>query len=102
MLRKTLQTEQRSWDKLVPLVLFAYCEVPQETTGFSPFEMVYSWDPRGPLDVLRSAWITQQEETNDIVEYKRERMEAAQEAVTAHLEQAQQKQKAWYDRTARE
>lgn len=105
MLRKTLQTERRSWDKLIPLVLFAYRDVPQETTGFSPFEMVYSRDPRGPLDVLHSAWIPQQEETDDIAKYVlrvRERMEAAQEAVTASVERAQQKQKTWYDRTARE
>ena len=32
----------------------------------------------------------------------RERMEAAQEAATASVEQAQRKQKAWYDRTTRE
>lgn len=36
MLRKSLLTERRQWDKLLPLVLFAYKEVPQETTGFSP------------------------------------------------------------------
>ena len=41
MLRKVLLTERRSWDKLLPLVMFAYREVPQMSTGFSPFELVF-------------------------------------------------------------
>lgn len=39
-----------------PYLLFAYREVPQEYTGFSPFELLYGWRVRGPLDVLREEW----------------------------------------------
>ena len=39
MLCKTLPEAKRSWDKLIPLVLFAYREVLYETTGFNPFEL---------------------------------------------------------------
>lgn len=53
MLKKVLLKEKRSWDKLLPLVMFAYREVPQESTGFSPFEPIYGRDVRGPLDILR-------------------------------------------------
>ena len=45
-------TDRRSLDKLLPLVLFAYHEVPQEATGFSPFKLIYSRDVRGLLDIL--------------------------------------------------
>ena len=38
------------WDKLIPYVLFAYREVPQESTGFSPFELLYGREVRGPLE----------------------------------------------------
>ena len=48
MLRKIIDEEGRDWDKLVPYILFAYREVPQSSTGFSPFEMVYGRDVRGP------------------------------------------------------
>uniref|UniRef100_A0A8C5LYB3 Gypsy retrotransposon integrase-like protein 1 n=1 Tax=Leptobrachium leishanense TaxID=445787 RepID=A0A8C5LYB3_9ANUR len=34
-------------------LLFAYREVPQEATGFSPFELLYGRRVRGPLDLLR-------------------------------------------------
>ena len=41
MLRKTADEEGKDWDKWVPYLLFAYREVPQSSTGFSPFELVY-------------------------------------------------------------
>ena len=52
MLRRTANEEGKDWDRLLPYVLFAYREVPQESTGFSPFELLYGRKVRGPLDVL--------------------------------------------------
>ena len=37
MLRKTVTDEGKDWDRLLPYVLFAYREVPQSSTRFSPF-----------------------------------------------------------------
>ena len=56
MLRKFVTTENPNWDKDLPYLLFAYREVPQANTGFSPFELLYSRHVRGPLDVLRESW----------------------------------------------
>lgn len=56
MLQKTARSEGKDWDKLIPYVLFAYREVPQASTGFSPFELLYGRTVRGPLDVLRETW----------------------------------------------
>ena len=56
MLRKTAVEEGKDWDRLLPYVLFAYREVPQSSTGFSPFELLYGRAPRGPLDVLKETW----------------------------------------------
>jgi len=52
MIRKLVSKEGEDWDRLLPYVLFAYCEVPQSTTGFSPFELLYGRYVRGLLDVL--------------------------------------------------
>ena len=41
VLRKLVNKEGRDWDRLLPYVLFTYREVPQSTTGFSPFELLY-------------------------------------------------------------
>lgn len=41
MLKKTMDQEGKNWDLLLPYVLFAVREVPQASTGFSPFELLY-------------------------------------------------------------
>ena len=41
MLRKAVDEEGKDWDCLLPYLLFTYREVPQASTGFSPFELVY-------------------------------------------------------------
>ena len=33
--------------------IFAYREVPQASTGFSPFELLYGRAVRGPLDIVK-------------------------------------------------
>ena len=48
MLRKFTSTSQRDWDEYLPYLLFEYREVPQESTGFSPFELLYGRRGRGP------------------------------------------------------
>lgn len=40
MLRKSATDEGKDWDKLVPYLLFAYREVPQASTGFSPYVLL--------------------------------------------------------------
>ena len=55
MLRKTVNQVGKDWDRLVPNLLFAYREVPQASTGFSPFELLYGQKVRGPLDVSKSS-----------------------------------------------
>ena len=56
MLRKAATSEGKDWDKLVPYLLFAYREVPQASTGFSLFELLYGREVRGSLDVLKESW----------------------------------------------
>ena len=105
MLRRVLKGEKRDWDRMLPFVLFAYREVPQATVGFSPFELVYGRDVRGPLDVLQEDWIKNADVETDVLHYVmdvRERMEAAREIVEENARTAQQQQKTYYDKKTRE
>ena len=102
MLRKTAISEGRDWDKLLPYVLFAYREVPQASTGFSPFELLYGRPVRGPLDVLRETWEETTSGNESVVSYVLTMRDAKMsELVQENLERAQATQKKWYDRTAR-
>ena len=69
MLRKCAAEEGRDRDKMIPFLLFASREVPQESTGFSPFELLYGRDVRGPLDVLKEAWVSSKSSSQDVLSY---------------------------------
>ena len=89
----------------MPYILFAYREVPQTTTGFSPFEILYGREVRGPLDILKEEWEASERSNESVVSHIlriRERMEMVQELVQENVKEAQKRQKKWYDRAARE
>uniref|UniRef100_A0A1X7T3K8 Integrase catalytic domain-containing protein n=1 Tax=Amphimedon queenslandica TaxID=400682 RepID=A0A1X7T3K8_AMPQE len=67
MLRKVVTKEGKDWDKLIPYLLFAYREVPQASTGFSPFELVYGRTVRGPLDVIRDTWTATKDADESVI-----------------------------------
>ena len=68
MLKKTACEEGKDWDRFIPY-LFAYREVPQESTRFSPFELLYGRDVRGPLDVLKESWVTDVKGDGNVLSY---------------------------------
>lgn len=49
-------TSHKDWERYLPHLLFAYREVPQESTGYCPFKLLYGRRVRGPLDLLRKHW----------------------------------------------
>ena len=48
---------------------FGYREVPQASTGFSPFELLYGRSVRGPLAVLKESWQATESQHVSIVSY---------------------------------
>lgn len=62
MLRRMSAERPRDWDRFLPALLFAYREVPQESLGFSPFELLYGRTVRGPMGILKDLWTGEIEE----------------------------------------
>ncbi len=56
MVHKFVKEDGKNWDKWLEPLLFAVWEVPQASTGFSPFKLLYGRQSRGLLDVIREAW----------------------------------------------
>ena len=105
MLRKTISEEGKDWDKLLPYVLFAYREIPQSSTGFSPFELLYERAVRGPLDILRESWEANESGDVSVASYIlsiQEKLARMTELAHENSAQAKAHQKAWYDKNARE
>jgi len=62
MLKKLTVEKPKDWDRYLTPLLFAYREVPQMSTGFSPFELLYGRSVRGLVQTLKQCWL------NEIVE----------------------------------
>ncbi|XP_073727643.1 uncharacterized protein [Misgurnus anguillicaudatus] len=103
MLRKTIDTDGKNWDQLLPYLLFSIREVPQASTGFAPFELLYPYKPRGLLDIAKEAWEEQPCPHRSFIEHvgqMRDRMAAIYPIVREHMEKAQREQQAIYNRPA--
>ena len=63
MLHHILNSDSpRDWDRKLPYLLWAYREIPNATTGLSPYQLVYGRLGRGPLSILRDTWSDDQAE----------------------------------------
>ncbi|KAL5497407.1 hypothetical protein EMCRGX_G013874 [Ephydatia muelleri] len=105
MLQKVAADDEANWDKRVPYLLFAYREVPQDSTGFSPFDLLYGRSVRGPLDILKESWKEPKRCSENVVSYVlgvQDKLATMSEMVKDNLERAQQKQKLWYNQNARQ
>ncbi|KAM4557416.1 uncharacterized protein V3H82_017174 [Fundulus diaphanus] len=59
---------------------------------------------RGPLDVLQESWVGKKDQSVNIISYvlkMREKMEETTNLVKRNLEEVQQQQQTWYDKSAR-
>lgn len=106
MLRCYSQQKTLDWDVCLPYVLFAYREVPQETTGYSPFDLLYTWPVRGPLSVLYEMWDKPEDKTltPSVLEFvlqARERLQTMTEIANEKERKAKGKQKLHFDKKAK-
>lgn len=104
MIRKFAASNQRDWDEHFPYRLFAFREVLQESTGLSPFELLYGRRVRRPLDVLKEAWVGYEVEKENVsvhVLEMRRCLEEMSELVKENVTKAQKKQKNYYDKKSR-
>jgi len=106
MLRSLLDRFPDSWDTALPWVLFAYREVPVETLGCSPFDLLFGRSVAGPLSLVKSSWLHETDLSTakqNVVEFilsTRERLRHAVDLATEHATQQRTKAKRWYDRRA--
>ncbi|XP_068225915.1 uncharacterized protein [Palaemon carinicauda] len=88
------------WDKDLPLLLFALRSAPSESLGFSPFQMVYGHNVRGPLDLLREHWEGGSGKMNslDYILSFKEKLRSIWQWAQNNLSTSQAKMKTHYDR----
>lgn len=104
MLRKYCFENEKDWDQGIPYVLFATREVPNESLGFSPFELVFCHEVRGPLKVVKEKWLNNENPSGLLktVTDLKDKLRRAWDAAKENLKFSQRKMKTWYDKRARE
>lgn len=100
MLRAFCIQMNRDWEEGLPWLLLAAREVVQESTGFSPNDLVFGHKVWDPLALLQDKWKEVQPLHNllDYVNGFRYRLYKAQEVVKNNLASAQDKMKKLYGR----
>ena len=106
MLKRLCSEQPRKWHRFINPLLFAYHEVPQESTGFSPFELLYGRAVRGPMTILKELWTKEVEEPEVKNSYQyvfelREKLEETLKLAHSQLQKAQDKGKHYYHRKTR-
>ena len=106
MLKRLCQEREKDWDRYLEPLLFAYREIPQESLGFSPFELLYGRSVRGPLKILKELWTSEvaDGEVTNTYQYVvdlRERLEKTCQLAQESLANAQKKQHGYFNKKAR-
>ena len=93
---------QKDWDVFIPAALMAFRTSPNETTGESPFYLLYGREPLLPMDV---SLLPPADPASLIAEHRRQlvkQIELAQQIAKENIMRTQQKMKAYYDKRASE
>jgi transposase InsO family protein len=106
MLKKMCQERPRDWDRYIDPLLFAYREAPQESTGFSPSELLYGRTVRGPMRILRELWTNESEvnESKTVYQYVidlQERLEQTCQLARDELQKSRKRYSMYYNKKAR-
>jgi len=109
MIAKVAQEHPRSWHRYLDLILWGMRESVNETTGVSPYTMVYGHLPHGPLAVLRDIWtgedkfpVPKNKSTIDFLRDLRDRLATARTYAEVHAEKEERRYVDRYNRRARE
>ena len=102
MMRRA-EIDLKTWDKQLKFLLFAYCDTPHSVTGFSPFTLLFGREVKGPLSMLKSAWLEGTDENGSVSEWllcARQKMVEMSLVVSDRELKAKQVMKSQYDKTA--
>jgi len=76
------------------LLLLAAREFNQGSLGFSPFELVFGYLPRGPMKLLKESWLNLTNDLQSVITHicdVRERLKVANELAQKILKSSQEK-----------
>ena len=109
LLKPFMVENATTWDKIIPWVCLGHNEMINETTVFSPAEIIFGRNIRGPLYVMRDRWVdgvqSEIEQTKEVSAYMTELKATLQDVAERAKENARKAQinyKKYFDRKSSE
>ena len=102
VLKKLCISRPKDWDRYIPCALFAMREIPSDSLGFSPFELLYGRQGRGPLTILNELWTNPNLNTETQSSYRflldlRNRLQETAELAASQKEISMKQYKTYFD-----
>ena len=88
----------------MPFVLFASNDSVQESFGYTPFELVFGHEVRGPLKLVKEKWVRTEDHEDVIthISHLKEKLTKAVASANEHFGEAKRRMNLWYDKRARD
>ena len=107
MLKKVTAEKPKDWHRYLGPLMFAVMDTPQDSTGFTPFELLYGYQVRTPIMLLKRLCTGDNEEPEVKTSYQyvvdlKQRVEETCELVRNELAKVQTRNQKYYNRKARE
>ena len=98
MLKKVAAERPKDWHRYLTPLMFAVRDTPQDSTGFTPFELLYLYgrSVRTPMTILKELWTGEVEDQENVPTYQyvidlRERIEETCALAKEQLAEIQKK-----------
>ena len=96
MLSKYIKSHQKDWDQCLDFITMAYNSTPHESTGISPYKLVFGREMSFPIDIITDKVDEAPHEPKYVSEYVKEmedRMRTAHGTARKHLKVSVKRQK---------
>jgi hypothetical protein len=97
-LRAYAQKDPSNWDLLIPYATFTYNTTKHSTTKFTPFELLFGYNPEIPNNLKKSPEVYY--DYDDFILELRHRLRTSQEIARQNINKVKEKNKLYYDKNA--
>jgi len=106
LLKKTASEKPKDWHRYLGPLMFAVRDTPRDSTGFTPFELIYGRSVRMPMSLLRRLWTEEEDDSEVKTAYQyvldlRERLEETCQLAQQELSKVQTRNQNYYNQHAR-
>ncbi|UYV69515.1 hypothetical protein LAZ67_6003871 [Cordylochernes scorpioides] len=98
MISMYVNTDQKNWDEILPFITHAYNTTIQETTGYSPFFLLFGREPMSLLDDENIPTDSNMDDYDEYIENYLDKIARTRQVVINNTEKTQERMKRNYDK----